>query len=982
MRQSKRPARPALVAIIVALTALLSQLASVHADLNTQAVHSGKITRQEASIVVTADNDVLDAAGGVCESVTVASLPGPDGVTSLREAMCAANSNSGSDAISFNIPGTGVHTVNLLSQLPVSTGPVTIDGYTQPGASCNTLSNATNAALKIVLVGNNVSNASGIVILGGNSLVKGLVLQNFASAILLQSTGNTIAGNFIGTDAAGTVAAPNVNGIRIITANNAVGGGVPCDRNLISGNQAGIYLDTSAANNNSLVNNLIGTNAAGTGALPNTSKGVLIFGASNNTVGGVGGSSANVIAYNQDANVVVDDGTGTATGNRIRANSIYGSAGLGIDLNDDGVTANDANDPDSGPNSLQNFPEITIISGGTIGGRLNSTIGTSFSIELFASPTCDPSGHGEGQMYLGFVSVTTNSSGNGSFSFTGTPPSGWFVTATATNLGDNSTSEFSPCFPEAQATPTTVPTSTQIPNSGVISGRAYLHELTPGQEAVGALVYVCNTSTSYCSPAAATNDQGDYQVSSLPPGTYNVTAYPPSGYSLLNDRLTGIVINNNTVPGQDVVFRDPEPPDPDTGIVPDVGNDNIPVVHWDEELTLTTSGCEGGSATYEIRKGGLLLRSGPMVENPAGIFTAIIAPLYPETGDIVISINITCPDGSNEVEDFNVYIDPSGVVQSFLPNGTAAALPFATVTLYRSDAPAGPFVVVPNGSAQMSPSNRKNPDTTRREGRFGWDVIPGYYKVRAAKAGCIKPGDPTQPYVDTHIMEIPPPVFDLVLQLDCGSPSFTDVRTSDYFYNTVTYLAAIGVLSGYSGGAQCPTGVPCFLPYNNVTRGQTAKIVANAAGLTDDISNTQQTFQDVGPTTNSFWLFIERMAGRGYIVGYPCGGAGEPCGSSNKPYFRWGNNVTRNQLAKILVLTNQYATIYPADPHFQDVLATDTFYPYVETAYQKNMIAGYPCGGSGEPCGTGNKPYFRGSANATRGQLSKMVTQTLTAPGP
>jgi hypothetical protein len=638
------------------------------------------------------------------------------------------------------------------------------------------------------------------------------------------------------------------------------------------------------------------------------------------------------------------------------------------------VTPNDTGDPDSGPNSLQNFPEITIITGSTIGGRLNSTIATNFAIELYASPTCDPSGNGEGQVYLGSVTVTTNSSGNASFSFTGTPPSGWFVTGTATNLSNSSTSEFGPCFPEPQPSPT----ATTIPNTGVISGRAYLHEATAGNEAPGALVYVCSTS-GYCSSAATTNSQCDYQVGSLPPGTYNVTAYPPAGYSLLNDRLTGIVVNNNTVSGQDVVFEDPEPPAPDTGIVPDVGNDNIPVVHWDEELTLTTSGCEGGSATYEIRRAGLLLRSGPMVENPAGRFTAIIAPLYPETGDILISININCPNGDTEVEDFNVYIDPSGVVQSFLPNGTAAALPFATVTLYRSDAPAGPFEVVPDGSAQMSPSNRKNPDTTRREGRFGWDVIPGYYKVRASKGGCTKPGDPTQPYVDTNIMEIPPPVFDLVLQLDCGSPSFTDVRTSDYFYNSVTYLAAIGVLSGYSSGAQCPSGVPCFLPYNNVTRGQTAKIVASAAGLIDAIPTTQQTFQDV-PASNSFWLFIERMALRGYIVGYPCGGPNEPCGTGNKPYFRWGNNVTRNQLAKIVVLTNQYAPTYPADPSFQDVPASDIFYPYVEAARQNSLIAGYPCGGAGEPCGSTNKPYFRGRANATRGQLSKMVTQAMTAP--
>jgi hypothetical protein len=280
----------------------------------------------------------------------------------------------------------------------------------------------------------------------------------------------------------------------------------------------------------------------------------------------------------------------------------------------------------------------------------------------------------------------------------------------------------------------------------------------------------------------------------------------------------------------------------------------------------------------------------------------------------------------------------------------------------------------------MSPSNRRNPDFTVLNGHFGWDVVPGFYKVRASKVNCVKPGD-TQAYVDTYVMEIPPPVTDLVLQLDCGKPTFTDVHDYDFFYNGATYLAAISVLSGYSNLARCPTGVPCFLPGDNVTRGQAAKIIGNATGLGADIPLSQQTFEDVERNTNPFWLQIERMAALGYVSGYPCGGLDEPCiEPGRKPYFRWNNPVTRSQLTKILVEANQYAKSPPNDPTFEDVPPGSPFYTYVETAYAEGLLGGYPCGLVGEPCGSGNEPYFRGHAYATRGQLSKMVTLTLVAP--
>lgn len=113
--------------------------------------------------------------------------------------------------------------------------------------------------------------------------------------------------------------------------------------------------------------------------------------------------------------------------------------------------------------------------------------------------------------------------------------------------------------------------------------------------------------------------------------------------------------------------------------------------------------------------------------------------------------------------DFNIYIDPSGFVRTTDGDPIAGA----TVTLYAASRPEGIFSPVADGSALMSPANRHNPDTTDAQGRFGWDVLAGYYKVRAEKAGCTSPLDPSQAYVESPILTIPPAVTDLDLRLNC-----------------------------------------------------------------------------------------------------------------------------------------------------------------------------------------------------------------------
>ena len=174
----------------------------------------------------------------------------------------------------------------------------------------------------------------------------------------------------------------------------------------------------------------------------NTGDGVRIDGGFNNTIGYPG--SGNTITGNTGAGVAV---VGSASSNAIHGNVNNSNAGLAIDLGDDGRTANDLGDSDSGPNTLQNYPVITTVDVGAtthVVGKLNSTPNTTFTIDFYADSAVVPFNPGESFLYLDAISVTTDSLGNASFDVTLTEATspGEIVTATATDPAGN-TSEFS-----------------------------------------------------------------------------------------------------------------------------------------------------------------------------------------------------------------------------------------------------------------------------------------------------------------------------------------------------------------------------------------------------------------------------------------------------------------------------------------------------------------------------------------------------------
>jgi len=256
--------------------------------------------------------------------------------------------------------------------------------------------------------------------------------------------GNRVLGNSIGVASGNASSLPNNTGVVLLNAPlNTIGGLGPQDANILSGNFiSGVWGDGIGSSRNSIVGNWIGTNTVG-GFLPNFTFGVLLSGsAANNDV------SYNTIA-NNDSGVRA---SASGLDNQFHYNSIHSSTSLGIDLDIPGVTLNDTGDPDAGSNNLQNFPLVTSASTGggstTLGGTLNTTPLTTVALTFYHSPSCDPSGYGEGKTYIGNHINTTDGAGNLNFNsmFGFDIPVTSFVTATTTaRAPGGGTSEFSAC---------------------------------------------------------------------------------------------------------------------------------------------------------------------------------------------------------------------------------------------------------------------------------------------------------------------------------------------------------------------------------------------------------------------------------------------------------------------------------------------------------------------------------------------------------
>ncbi|HEX9564023.1 MAG TPA: right-handed parallel beta-helix repeat-containing protein [Gemmatimonadaceae bacterium] len=319
---------------------------------------------------------------------------------------------------------------------------------------------------------------------GERNIISGNVVAGLS---VRGSDGNSVEGNFIGTDVSGTMGIGNGRqaGIQVQGDNNRIVG------NLVSANVSGISIgafssdpNITSASYNVVQGNLIGTDVHGNPVLGNGLRGVIVGGAipggtspAGNRIGGMLSGQGNLIAGNGVANTptgatgvalrgtvntviegnVISQNLGVGIGitnfdafvslnNTLSRNQIVGNGALGIDIFPNGVNANDPGDADAGQNNRMNFP--VLIAAKATPGRLvvKGTIDTpnpsTVVIELFANPVPtpggDPSGYGEGALFLG--TATPNPLGD----FTATFPPvvvGTLISATATDAAGN-TSEF------------------------------------------------------------------------------------------------------------------------------------------------------------------------------------------------------------------------------------------------------------------------------------------------------------------------------------------------------------------------------------------------------------------------------------------------------------------------------------------------------------------------------------------------------------
>ncbi len=507
------------------------------------------------------------------------------GAGSLRQAILDANANAGPDVISFNIPGPGVHKIFVTSALPAITDLVTLDGWTEPdyistpvvridGASAGSVSglmfsntsdgsmvrglmitrftgngiNIDPGADDIKIAGNwigttgtgstGVGNGNtGINVQGANTAIGGtgandrnVITNNGNEGINLTGSGATgilIRGNYIGLDPDGSAGSGNTDvGISLLAGANmtTIGGTTGAERNVISKNSEGIEINS---NNNVVQGNYIGTDATGTFNRGNRSDdGVEIQnGATGNLIGGTLGGAGNLIAFNALNGVNVVSGTNNA----ILRNQIHSNTGLGIDLSANGVTANDIDDSDAGPNNLQNTIELNYAQ--TNGSILNvfftynGAASSTFNVDFYASTSPDASGFGEGERYLFSSSITTGATGTWS-GWLSTSTSGAVVGDYISSLVTNSTSNTSEFSQAVRAEPVNrlyVNTTSDIADGNTATIQGLLaNKGTDGYISLREAITAVNNTVN-----GATPDEIHFNIAGVAPHTINVLSAPP-----------------------------------------------------------------------------------------------------------------------------------------------------------------------------------------------------------------------------------------------------------------------------------------------------------------------------------------------------------------------------------------------------------------------------------------------------------------------
>ncbi|MEE9321792.1 MAG: cadherin domain-containing protein [Granulosicoccus sp.] len=325
-----------------------------------------------------------------------------------------------------------------------------LDGVVVAGAS----------ATGIQIVGNRVgSNASGssavsngrdgiristgvsaVTIGGSSSTSRNVISGNGDNGIEINSSSNIeVVGNYIGVTADGVGALGNGGeGVLVTNASFSNVIGDAGRGNLISDNSIGVTVSGIGSDNNQIQGNYFGTTASGAVTLGAQLEAIRIDGSSHNLIGGSSVATAgNLVVSHAGSGIrIIGD---TAQDNAILGNLLINNSGLGIDLGDAGVNANDTADGDIGANGLQNYPVLSLVKTDDVNsvlleGELHSTPDTEIRLEFFANPETHVPGYGGADRFIGSATAITDASGQLVFSIAlgATVAPGELVVATAT----------------------------------------------------------------------------------------------------------------------------------------------------------------------------------------------------------------------------------------------------------------------------------------------------------------------------------------------------------------------------------------------------------------------------------------------------------------------------------------------------------------------------------------------------------------------
>jgi beta-propeller repeat-containing protein/BACON domain-containing protein/all-beta uncharacterized protein/S-layer family protein len=823
---------------------------------------------------------------------------------------------------------------------------------------------------------------------GTTSAARNIISGNDPYGVVLGvgATGTFVQGNYIGPDISGGAALANTYGVTVTQATDtAIGGAVAGARNIISGNRlTGIQIGflnngQTGGTGTTVQGNFIGTNAAGSGDLGNGQDGIFVE--VNSVIHTI---TDNRIAFNDSTGIRIPDNT-SILGNpplriKMRSNLIYSNAILGIDLGPAGVTPNDARDPDTGANILQNFPALTSATtasspGATatirILGNLNSTPNTDFFVQFFSMADCTGINPVGNQQSLNFLPILfhTDASGNAPIDvvFENVTIVGNWVNARAQDPGGN-TSEFSQCillnssggcnysigsmgqsFPSGGGTGSVSVTAGEGCVWTAVSNDSFII-ITGGSDstASGTVSYRVDANTTTTDRTGAMTISGKpftvtqsgtaapctFSVS--PPGqnfsvsggvgSFNVNTQGGCNWTAFTDAGWINTASTGTGSGQVIYFVEENTTGQRTGHITVEGqvytvtqNGATTVCTYSVSPAFVSLPASGGAGSFT-----LTTQTG-CAWNASADATWITVP---DSGAGGGAINYTVGPNGGPPRTGHVFIEG----QSFAIEQEASCsftLGAPSVSFTASGGTGSVTVTAAGGCTWTATSNNRNLITiTGGSIKTGTGTVN--FTVAANSATTIRSGT----------IMIAGQIF-AVLQ----GAAFLDVPVGHLFYEQIGKLSARGVTVGCGSGNFCPEAT--------VSREQMAAFIIRALGEFNPPEPAMQRFGDV-PPTDPFYRFIDRMAALQITLG--CGG-GNYCPTAS---------VTREQMAAFIIRgIGEFAPPVPGSQRYNDVPSTNSFYNFIDRMGALGITSG---------CSV-SPPLYCPGATVTRGQMAVFLVR-------